>query len=346
MQKRIIALIGTGLAMAAQQVSAQNPNASQVVQNNEQRRQFDSSVSGTNAPELYAGESTDLGPQTVVNMHPHRWHLEAAFDEQMYFTDNMFLDSTLNKSADVNVSTLQVALDAPQRKLLGGELIPRVGIQFQWFNYGLFDNAHIQVLNVQNGQVNPPYQASLDSFDFNAQTYFGDVTWTRNNWLVIFGFNFQRLADNYNYDEFYREYTPNLTVEKTFPLCSRLSASLGYQTDIRYTITKNPPGPLSQHPQGDDLNNRSDQAVYGLVNYKLCNHAILQPYYRFQFSYYSGQRRDDYLNSCGLNLLLPINQNISLRAYYSYTWLDTDGQFSTSYKEMEGGLGLSLAVRF
>ncbi len=342
MQKRIIALIGTGLAMAAQQVSAQNPNASQVVQNNEQRRQFNSTASGTNAPELYAGETSDLGPQTVLNMHPNRWHLEAAFDEQMYFTDNMFLDDSLEEHADVNVSTVQVALEAPKKKLLGGELIPRVGVQFQWFNYGLFDNAHVTVQNFQNGfAVAPPHDVSLDTFDFNAQTYFGDITWTRNNWLVIFGFNFQRLVDTFNYDEFYREYTPNLTVEKTLPLCSRLSASLGYQTDIRYTITKNPPPSL-----GSDMNNRSDQAVYGLVNYKLCDHAIIQPYYRFQFSYYSGQRRDDYLNTCGLNLLMPINKNISLRAYYSYSWMETDAQFARSYKEMEGGAGLSLAVRF
>lgn len=343
MQKRTIALIGTGLAMAAQHVAAQNPAANQVVENNQQRRQIDSALNGTNAPELYSGETSDLGPQTVLNMHPHRWHFEAAADEQMYYTDNMFLgNGSFKAPADVNVSTVQVALEAPQTKLFGGELIPRAGVQFQWFNYGLFDNSHISALNLQKGGIIlSPSDVALDTFDFNAQTYFGDVTWTKNNWLVIFGFNFQRLTDNFNYNEFYREYTPNLTVEKTFPLCSRLSASLGYQADIRYTITKNPPPNL-----GTDMNNRSDQSVYGLVNFKICDHFVLQPYYRFQFSYYSGQRRDDYLNSCGLNVLFPINKYIGLRAYYSYSWLDTDAQYASSYKEMEGGGGLSLAVRF
>ena len=344
MQKRVITLIGAGLALAVHPAAGQNPNASQVVQNNQQRRQFDSSLNGTNAPELYTGETADLGPQTVLDLHPRRWHLLAAADEQMYFTDNMFLDQSLREHTDVNVSTIQAALEAPSLKVLGGDLTARAGFQMQWFTYGLFNNGHITAVNLnfpKGAFFNSRFTATLDTFDFNAQTAFGDVTWTRDNWLVIFGFDFQRLTDSANYNEFYREYTPNLTVEKTFPLFSRLSASVGYQADIRFTISPNPPPNL-----GTDLNNRSDQAIYGLVNFKLCDHCIVQPYYRFQFAYYSGQRRDDYLNTCGLNLLVPINKNVGLRVYYSYQWLDTDGQYTVGYKEMEGGVGASLNFRF
>src|SRR5579863_10360761 len=143
MQTKTLTLAGVSLLFAAQGAFGQNPAASQTVDTMQQRRQFESGGNNqTNAPELYAGETSDLGPQSVLKMNTPRWHLEAVADEEIFYTDNMFLDNLLRQSADVAVSTIQVALVAPQMKVFGGELTPRIGYQSQWFTYGLFDNAH------------------------------------------------------------------------------------------------------------------------------------------------------------------------------------------------------------
>jgi len=74
---------------------AQMPNASQQVDSVQQRHQLDQAAQmmiTTNAvPELYAGESSDVGPQSVLQTKPRRTYLEAFADAQYFYTDNMFL---------------------------------------------------------------------------------------------------------------------------------------------------------------------------------------------------------------------------------------------------------------
>jgi hypothetical protein len=341
MQTKTLILTGGSLLFAAQSALCQNPAASQTVDTMQQRRQIESAggMSQTNAPELYSGETSDIGPQSVLKMNVPHWHLEAVADEEMFYTDNMFLDGHLRESADVNVSTIQAALVAPEHKVFGGILTPRIAYQHQWFNYGLFDNAHITTINIHNIFV--PLQASLDTFDFNAQTVFTDAAWTRDNWVITAGFNFQRLLDSGTYNEFYREYTPNWSIQKTFVLCPHLTVTAGYQGDFRFTITQNAPTGY-----GSDLNDRTDHTVFGVVNFKVCQHAIIQPYYQFEASHYTGQSRDDYLNTFGLALYVPITKNISLRTFYSYARLNTDGAFVQNYENNQGGLGATLSVEF
>jgi hypothetical protein len=341
MQTRTITLAGASLLFAAQSALCQNPAASQTVDAMQQRRQFEPAGGNnqTNAPELYAGETSDIGPQSVLKMNLPHWHLEAVADEEIYYTDNMFLDGQFRQSADVAVSTIQAALVAPEQKVLGGELTPRIGIQQQWFNYGLFDNAHITAVKFPD--IFTGTAVSLDTFDFNAQTCFADATWTRDNWVITAGFNFQQLVDSGTYDEFYREYTPNWSIEKTFIFSPTLSLTAGYQGDFRFTTTHNPPMGLA-----NDLNDRTDHTIFGVVNFKLCQHAILQPYYQLEFSHYTAQSRDDYLNTFGLALYMPITKNISLRTFYSYARLNTDGSLAQNYENNQGGLGLTLSVEF
>ena len=341
MQTKTLTLAGASLLIAAQSALAQNPAASQTVDAMQQRRQFEPAADNgqTNAPELYSGETSDIGPQSVVRIKSPRWHFEAVADEEIFYTDNMFLSDQQEQSVDVAVSTIQVALVAPEQKIFGGTLTPRLGYQHQWYTYGLFDNTHITTVNLVN--IFQPSQTSLDTYDFNAQTVFADAVWTRDNWAIGVGFNFQRLLDSGTYREFYREYTPNWSIEKTIELCPALSLTAGYQGDYRFTLAQN----VALGTSGG-ANDRVDNIAFGMLNFKLCPHAILQPYYQFEESHYTSLDRDDLLNTCGLALYLPLTKNVSLRAFYSYSRFTTDGFLVPDYQNMQGGLGATLSIEF
>lgn len=73
---------------------------------------------------------------------------------------------------------------------------------------------------------------------------------------------------------------------------------------------------------------------------------LLQPFYRFQFTHYTAENRDDYLHSFGLALYFPINKNISLRTFLNYDLLNTDGVFVQSYNKIDAGGGINFSIRF
>jgi hypothetical protein len=73
---------------------------------------------------------------------------------------------------------------------------------------------------------------------------------------------------------------------------------------------------------------------------------ILQPYYRFGYSHYTGINRDDLLNSFGLSLNCPLTRQVNLRVYVAYDNFHTDGSAVESYEALTAGGGLNLTVGF
>lgn len=319
---------------------AQLPNASQQVETLQQRNQIQQSEPflGTNVPALYEGESSDIGPQSIVQTKPRRTWIEAYGDEQYFYTDNMFLADHDKQGADALVSTVQAALAPTPFDFHGGQLAPRVGYQQEWFNYDLArsDTAPVYNFNTMTFQT-----LSLDSFDFNVSTVFGDVTWRQQNWLFTVGADYRTLLDSGTYHEFYHEYVPRLTIVRDFPLSPTKDISIGYEGDYRYTDTWNPPTGY-----GGNYNDRTDQGVFVVGNWRLCQYAILQPFYRFEYSHYTALHRDDFLHSMGLTVYFPVTKNVALRGFVSYDDLNTDGLFAQDYEKLDAGGGLNLFVRF
>ena len=235
----LITVAGLSVLPAAR---AQLPNASQQVQSLQQQNQLQEtaqSLLATNVPTLYGSETSDVGPQSVVQTKPRRTWIEAYGDEQYFYTDNMFLADQNKQGADVLVSTIQAALAPTPFQIGDGQLAPRLGYQQQWFNYDLARSDTAQVFNVNTGTFQT---VGLDTFDFNVSTVFGDLTWREQNWLLTLGSDFRQLLDSGSYDEFYREYVPRWSVMRQFPLTKNTGISLGYQGDYRVTSTHNPPG--------------------------------------------------------------------------------------------------------
>ena len=325
-------------------VHAQVLNASQQVDSLDQRNQLEQSAQSlatTNVPALYESETSDVGPQSVVQMKTRRTWVEAFGDVQYFYTDNMFLANQGKQDADVLVGTVQAAIAPTPFEFLGGQLAPRVGYQHQWFDFELAGSDTVPIYNFQTPFL-PATQSGLDVFDFNVSTVFGDVSWRWQNWQFTVGNDYRRLLDSGTYDEFYREYVPRWGMRRDFQLSPTKAISIGYEGDYRITDT---PGPVP-YGYGTDFNDRTDHGLYIVGSWRLCSHAILQPYYRFEYSHYTRTDRDDFLHSFGLALYCPIVKNVTFRAFAGYDNMRTDGAFVDSYQKLDAGGGMSFIARF
>ena len=344
MHTKYIFLPAICLALTLDVACAQLPSASQQVDSARQRRQLESvaNISAvTNAvPEFYLGETGDVGPQSVIQFKPRRTYIEASADEQYFFTDNVFLADHGKQHADVLVSTAQVALAPTPYQFAGGSISPRLGYQHQWFNYGLANSETVAVYPSFN-------QVDINMFDFNVSTFFGDIAWQKQNWTFTLGGDYRRLLDSQDYEEFYHEYVPRWSVRRDFPVNDSFAFSIGYEGDYHVTVTT-PPGVVNPtspvYPAA--FNNRIDQNLLLVADWRICNHAVLQPFYRLQFAHYTRINRDDLINSFGLALYCPITKQIAIRTFASYDIAETDGFYVQNYQSLNVGIGLNLTVRF
>lgn len=305
------------------------PAAVQQLQNNQISRQLETPMPnlapGTNAPELYQGENTDVGPQRILRVKPRATYFDVLFDSQFFYTDNAnFSQQPSAIASPVFVNTVQAAFAPPARKLGPGQAAAAIGLASQWYNYG--DNR-------------------LESLDFDAQTLFVNGKYTLGKWQFGLGANLTRLANQENYNETYREFMPNFGMQRIFPINDKMFFSIGDLVD--YHLTEVPLVAGSR----TDINDRLDNIASLTFTWQITHHLIVQPFYRFQYSYYqhnaqANSDRNDYLQGFGLTAAYYFNKNISLRTFFNYNRRQTDDNFTPAYLEMNGGLGTSLDLKF
>jgi hypothetical protein len=323
--------------------NAQLPSASQQVDTAERQRELEqraSSFTVSNAPALYPEEASDVGPQSVLRIsRPSPW-LEVVADAQYFFTDNMFFADKGKQHADVLVSTIQAAFTPEPFNLPGGvTLSPRAGYRHQWFDYGLLDKESIPAFDFNQGSYKT---VTLHDFDFNSQTIFTDFTLKSGRWAAGLGFDYRRLMDTGRYDQFYREMLPIWGLRYTLPMGGRSALTLGYEGDYRFTDTAHAPPGFSS-----EFNDRTDHSLFASETLVLCKYAVAQTYYRFQYTRYTGgQHREDYLNSFGLALHCPITQQLSVRGFVGYDFMNTDAAFASNYRRLDAGGGVNVTCRF
>lgn len=344
MKKLTTLVCGAVLAMGLLAADAQIPGALQQVESVQQRRQIEQTLesheTGESAPELFPGETGDVGPQSILRVKPRRTWFEATADAQYFYTDNMFLNEHDRQSADVLVSTAQIALAPTPYELGCGRFTPRLGYRHQWFNFGLASSKRLEVFDFQTEMFR---LARLNEFDFNVQTVFTDSRWTHENWTVETGFDFTRLLDSDDYNQFYREYVPRWGVQRIFPLCEKSAFLLGYAGDYRFTGTDRPPPMLDE-----DFNDRTDHALFAALNYMICPRATVQPFYRFTYTHFTSDvDRDDALHSFGVGLYCSITRQIGFRAFAGYDLKDSSGDHATEdYHRLDAGGGVNFTLRF
>ncbi len=309
--------------------SRAQPAALQQLQNNQLNAQQQAFLpglrAGTNAPELYTGENADIGPQHILRMNPQPKYFEVFLDSQVYYSDNPTYAPAPNQVGSfVFVNTIQFAVAPSPMDLGPGKIAPSIGIASQWYNY-------------QNN--------TIASLDFDAQTVFAGTKYSIGNWVTILNFNFTRLMDQKYYIETYNEFLPSLAAQRYFVINDKWLLALGDQVDYHVTDAQTFPG------QNTDLSDHFDNIVFVTLNWQVTPHLAVQPFYRFQYSYYPRNsidtgNRSDCLNAMGLTMIYNFNQYISARAFVNFNTMHSTDPTNLSYKELNGGVGGSLDFRF
>ena len=331
--KNILSL-ACALALAAQ-LRAQVVDAGSQTDNSQQRRQLEASARtalqpGDTAVESYAGETSDLGPQTVIRYPKRHDWVSASADLLYYHTDNMFLLDSFRQEANVLLTSVELDVTPPGWNYRGGEFSPRFGYRHQWYNFGAFGG------DIMGSTT------KLDTFDFHAGTAFGELNWQRGGWQVGGGFDYVRLVGTSSGDEYYSEYIARLDAGYTWRLCPKSTFTLRYDGDYRWS---NPSGTylLSGRSNFD----RTDHALGATLNFTVCPHAIVQPYYRGKFTSFSRDpSREDLTHTLGLGVYLPVCQNFGVRLYTAWEMRDATGGKANDYTKTDLGGGVNVSFRF
>ena len=304
---------------------------------------------GTNAPEIYPGENSDIGAQHVMRIIPHRTYWEFRADSEYLYTDNAQLAQNGKVEATEFVNSISAAFAPSAYKLGYGRFSPSVGFMSQWYNYGLGGNSRI------------PGNLPISTMDFNVQTVFARAQYLMQNSWTLFGeFDYTRLLNQnsppgaYRYQEFYQDYTPSLGVQKVYSVSDKSVLAASVQADYHDSWTATTP---------NDAQNRMDGTFSLSYSYAIKPSFVVQPYYRFQYTRYNYNTspdgvhhapvRNDYLNSAGLSAAYyynpqwgRISPNFSLRTFINY-----DAKSSDDIQAVKGGsqryhdytIGLDLA---
>ncbi len=301
-------------------------------------------------PELYPGESDDVGPQVVVTAKPARLHLETMLDSQYYHTSNLFLtedDPPFGpkvKGSEVLLSTVELAGSTDPVVMGEGEFQPRFGYRQQWYDFNLSDPSAF-----------PPYDAN--DLDFYAQTLFMEARYRyRKLWIFDGGFDWTQLSYTSGNSDFYSEVVPHFGVRRLIPLDDSRVITAGYQGAFYAT---NADTPLFTNISSN-VNDRVSHGVFVNYTQSITPKLIVQPYYRFKFTDYSHfentfsqpNARKDYLHSVGATLYYYILPEISVRGFVNYDVNDSTADESCcngpvyDYKKLDAGVGINLNYRF
>jgi len=286
---------------------------------------FPGQATATNVPELYQGENADVGPQHILRLVPRHPYFNLLLDSQVFYTDNANFAPTADKiGSTIFVNTVQAAFTPTSLTLGEGKLSSNLGVASQWYNY-------------ENPRMSP--------LDFNAQTVFIGGKYLIGHWLVSLDASGTRLVNQSDYYQTYREFLPVLGVQRFIPLTQNVLLTLGNQTDYHFS---DQPATLGTDAQ---INNHFDDIVSLTLTWQITPHLVLQPAYRFMYSYYEyntlqNTGRDDLMNSLGVSLSYFFNQNCSLRTFFNYNVRTTDDRFAAAYHETDGGLGAALNILF
>lgn len=319
----------------------------------------ESQLAGTNSvPELYEGESSDVGPQSVVTPRLRRTWLQARADVQLLYTDNAFLTRNNKIESGLLISTAEAAL-APTPFPLGNgtlTLAPRIGYQSQWFDY-LFNDQKIGFIG---NEFVPPPTKELSDFDFNSQMVYGDATWTHNHLSFDAGLEATRMFSTPNYDPFYDELAPYWSLRYVLPIGEKTALSASYLGDYRFTSVEQ--SFFLGSSLGNSSRNADDRMDHGLLvtwTQVLCKHVVFQPFYQFKYTRFENRQtilgsggvpveaptRNDYLNTAGAGIYWLVCPNCTVRGFINYNYLKSSIS-ALEYHEYDGGAGLDVTIRF
>lgn len=288
-------------------------------------------VSTESAPELYPGEIEDVGPQFLLARRAaaagpsrHQW-FEAFADWQLFYTNNALLTEKNVRDTGIMVTTVQMAVNFPSVKVLGGELASKLGYRQQWWMYSPDKS-----------------RGDLNNFDFTVGTVFlaSRHSWDDDKWVASLEIDYNRyLSRDDDWAEFYVELAPYWSLERNFHPDEKTLITVGYYGGYHWTETD--PQPVT------NINDRLDNSLGLTITREILPRLVGQFYYRLQWSHYStNSNRNDVYNSLGLAVIYNFNNWASIRAFVGYENRNSTDELIADYNKLDTGGGLTFTARF
>ncbi len=283
----------------------------------------DSSAESTN-PQLYPGESEDLGPQFLLIRKQRKRLFEASADVQYYYTSNFFLSEKGNVDTGVLATTAQVAFCPEPFRIGIGELGLRTGYRHQTFYYGL-DSTENQFNNL----------------DFDSETVFFNARYKLpKDYVAFVGLDYGRLLSHeFERTEFFTELAVSWGLEKSIPIGEKNQLSFAYIGSEHFTYSD--PAPTTN--TGD----RTDSIFALSWSSMLTSKLSAQPYYRFQHTHYwFDDNRNDFVHAVGISLSFALSETSSIRFFSGFDVRNSDTEAVDDYHKFDTGGGISISYRF
>lgn len=299
-------------------------------------------ASAANAPEIYPGESEDLGTQRLLSEKPVVRYFEANVDTQYTYTSNANLDHTNPKDTGVWATTLSLTFSPEAIEVGPGKLNLSAGYRHLFWVYDLKKQSG--PLNYGNFELSSLFMAARYSFNETWRASLGldynrVLTNSRSSWRL------SRDLEPGSWKEAYVAWNPNWSLDKTFSLSSKVFASLSYSGGYHFTHTD--PYPTSW------VNDHLDNSLMGSLIYQFSEKLMLQPYARVQHSLYTrsgnvkgDEHRRDFTRSLGANVMYTFSDRWSARASISGEFRNSNDPNVTDYSKFESAIGLSAVFKF
>lgn len=290
---------------------------------------------GDTVPPLYQGETSDIGPQKVLATKERKTLLEASVDAQFFYTDNMFFEEEDQQETSVLLSTAEAALAPTPYDLGPGRFGPRLGYRHQWYNFAL-----------------PGSRRDLDEFDFNVQTFFTDLRYQLDDYILELGFEWNRLLSSHNYGQFYQDYGPTWSAIRLLPFTKTEVFSIGYSGQMRWADFDPELGLLPGVTNGmttaaEDALDRVDHIFTVALTHAITQKLITQPYYRYKFTHFIGDLdRHDHLHTVGVSLNYFFTPWASVRGFFGYDWRESSLSSVPDYEKLDTGGGVNFTLLF
>jgi len=279
----------------------------------------------------------DGGVQRIAATRKLPFKLTFAYDAQVYYTDNVFLQPSDEVESVVVANTLVARAEGNSHAVGQGLLIPSIGLVYQRYNHDLFSD--------------DAFRKDLDfdaySIPLLARYRFG------NNWEIALGVTGTAVYTlEPGYELTYKSIATTLSVRKLIALGRDHILSFGAGATYFATDADTPAGPLGFR---DDRNDKTDYTL-DAGYYYLKDRWVAGPYARVTYSDYvhfqegafTDVDRRDLTGSIGVSVSYAFTPWASVRLFSSFDWRSPQGDelVDYSYETANIGAGGTLSVSF
>ncbi|WP_415663374.1 hypothetical protein, partial [Rariglobus hedericola] len=281
----------------------------------------------------------DGGTQRMAETRKLPFKLSLAYDLQVFYTDNVFLQPNNEVETVVIANTLVARAEGNSIAVGQGLLLPSLSLVYQRYNHDLFGG-----------------DQARQNLDFDAYSIPFQLRYRcGNNWEFGFGITgtaVYSLEGPPDYNLTYKSISTALTARKLVSLGRDHILSFGAGVTYFITDAEAPAGPLGFNADRNDKIDYTVDAGY----YYLKDRWVVGPYARLTYSDYlhfqegafTDVSRSDLTGSIGVSVSYSITPWASARIYSSYDWRTPQGDeiVDYSYKSANLGAGATLSMSF